>query len=63
MRLSIILVEYNVDQQVEFLRRSDDVPADVNIYGVVYDFQDAYSGSRGELHLINVNAVKPLSLS
>ena len=55
------LVEYNVDQQVEFLRRSDDVPADMNIYGVVYDFQDAYSGSRGELHLINVNGETSVS--
>jgi len=43
------------------LRRSDDVPADVNIYGVVYDFQDAYSGSRGELHLINVNGETSVS--
>src|SRR6056297_2311468 len=29
------LVEYNVDQQVAFLRESDDVPADVDVIGVV----------------------------
>lgn len=49
------LVEYNVDNQVEFLKNSEDVPEDVDIIGVVYDFQDVYSGSRGELHVINVN--------
>lgn len=49
------LVEYNVDRQVEFLRNSDEIPEEANIYGVVYDFQDVYSGSRGELHLVNVN--------
>lgn len=49
------LVEYNVDQQVKFLRRSSEIDEDVDIVGVVYDFQDVYSGSRGELHVINVN--------
>jgi carbonic anhydrase len=49
------LVEYNVDRQVEFLRDSDEVPEDVDVVGVVYDFQDVYSGSRGELHVININ--------
>jgi carbonic anhydrase len=49
------LVEYNVDRQVEFLRDSNEVPEDVDVVGVVYDFQDVYSGSRGELHIINVN--------
>ncbi|MBC5792684.1 MAG: IcfA [Nanohaloarchaea archaeon] len=49
------LVEYNVDRQVEFLDESEEVPDDVNVYGVVYDFQDVYSGSRGEIHLINVD--------
>ncbi len=48
------LVEYNVDRQVEFLIESDDVPQDVEVVGVVYDFQDAYSGRRGEVHVINV---------
>lgn len=49
------LVEYNVDRQVEFLLDSDDIPNDVDAIGVVYDFQDVYSGNRGEVHVINVN--------
>jgi len=48
------LVEYNVDRQVEFLRESDDVPEDVDVAGVVYDFQDVYPGRRGEVHVVNV---------
>ncbi|MFB6178335.1 MAG: carbonic anhydrase [Halorientalis sp.] len=49
------LVEYNVDQQVQFLLDSDDVPASVDVLGVVYDFQDVYDGRRGEVHVINVD--------
>lgn len=49
------LVEYNVDRQVERLETSDDIPATVSAVGVVYDFQDIYSGRRGEVHVINVN--------
>ncbi|WP_101297635.1 carbonic anhydrase [Halegenticoccus soli] len=49
------LVEYNVDRQVEFLVESDDIPDDVEVVGVVYDFQDVYSGRRGEVHVINVD--------
>lgn len=49
------LVEYNVDRQIEHLRTSDDVPDDVDCLGVVYDFQDIYSGDRGEVHVINVD--------
>jgi carbonic anhydrase len=49
------LVEYNVDRQVQFLLESGDVPADVDIIGAVYDFQDVYSGTRGEVHVINVD--------
>jgi len=49
------LVEYNVDRQVEFLRESGEIDEDVDIIGVVYDFQDVYSGSRGEVHIINFN--------
>lgn len=49
------LVEYNVDRQVDFLVESDEVPADVDVIGVVYDFQDVYSGQRGEIHVINVD--------
>lgn len=49
------LVEYNVDRQVEFLTESEDVPESVQVVGVVYDFQDAYDGRRGEVHVINVD--------
>jgi carbonic anhydrase len=48
------LVEYNVDRQVEFLVESDEIPPAVDIVGVVYDFQDVYSGERGEVHVVNV---------
>jgi carbonic anhydrase len=48
------LVEYNVDRQVDLLIDSDDVPDGVNVVGAVYDFQDVYSGKRGEVHVINV---------
>ncbi|MWG33957.1 carbonic anhydrase [Halomarina oriensis] len=49
------LVEYNVDRQVEFLLDSEDVPDDVDVFGVVYDFQDVYGGRRGEVHVVNAN--------
>jgi carbonic anhydrase len=49
------LVEYNVDRQVEFLLESDDVPEDVTVVGVVYDFQDVYSERRGEVQVVNVD--------
>ena len=49
------LVEYNVDRQVDFLRDSEDVPDNVDVVGVVYDFQDVYGGRRGEVHVINVD--------
>jgi carbonic anhydrase len=49
------LVEYNVDRQVQFLLESTDVPETVSVAGVVYDFQDVYSGERGEVHVINVD--------
>jgi carbonic anhydrase len=49
------LVEYNVDRQVEFLLDSEDVPGEVDVSGVVYDFQDVYGGRRGEVHVINVD--------
>ena len=51
------LVEYNVDRQVAFLRESEDVPEEVDVVGVVYDFQDVYSGRRGEVHVVNVDGV------
>lgn len=49
------LVEYNVDRQVEFLVESDEISEDVEVIGVVYDFQDVYDGRRGEVHVINVD--------
>jgi carbonic anhydrase len=52
------LVEYNVDRQVELLRDSPDVPDDVIVVGVVYDFQDVYGGRRGEIHVINVDGTR-----
>lgn len=52
------LVEYNVDQQIDFLLDSDVVPETVDVLGVVYDFQDVYSDERGTLHVINVNGTR-----
>ena len=52
------LVEYNVDREVEFLVGSEEIPEDVDVIGVVYDFQDVYSGSRGEVHVVNVNGTE-----
>jgi carbonic anhydrase len=52
------LVEYNVDRQVEFLVESEEIPPDVTVIGVVYDFQDVYPGRRGEIHVINVDGTR-----
>jgi len=49
------LVEYNVDRQVAFLKRSDDIPDDVSVYGFVYDLHGAYGGPRGRTYLINAD--------
>ncbi|SFC66129.1 carbonic anhydrase [Halobiforma haloterrestris] len=49
------LVEYNVDRQVRFLRASDDVPDEVDVYGFVYDFQGVYGDAYGRAYLTNVN--------
>ncbi|WP_440772051.1 carbonic anhydrase [Natronorubrum sp. DTA28] len=49
------LVEYNVDHQATFLRESDDVPDDVDVYGFVYDFQGIYGDEYGRAYLVNVN--------
>ncbi|MFC6732977.1 carbonic anhydrase [Haladaptatus sp. DYSN1] len=49
------LVEYNVDWQVEFLKESGDIPDDVDVIGVVYDFMDVYGGPRGKVYVVNVN--------
>lgn len=55
------LVEYNVDRQIDHLRESDDVPADVSVVGVVYDFQDRYSEQRGEVHVINIDGERDVT--
>jgi carbonic anhydrase len=49
------LVEYNVDRQVELLCNSEDIPEDTTVLGVVYDFQDIYSETRGQIHVVNVD--------
>lgn len=49
------LVEYNVDREVEFLLESGEVPEEVDVIGVVYDFQDVYTEERGKVHVININ--------
>lgn len=49
------LVEFNVDRQVEFLRDSEAVPGDVDVYGFVYDFQGVYGGDLGRAYLVNAN--------
>jgi len=49
------LVEYNVDRQIDVLLASDRIPDSVAIVGLVYDFQDVYSGGRGELHVVNAD--------
>ncbi|MFD1646002.1 carbonic anhydrase [Haloarchaeobius litoreus] len=55
------LVEYNVDRQVEFLKESDEVPDDVTVVGVVYDFQDVYTDRRGEVHVVNVDGERDVA--
>jgi carbonic anhydrase len=49
------LVEYNVDTQVAFLRESDDVPDEVDVYGFVYDFQRVYGDVPGRTYLVNLD--------
>ena len=49
------LVEYNVDQQVAFLRESEDVPDAVDVYGFVYDFQRVYGDVPGRAYLVNAD--------
>ncbi|GAA0643590.1 carbonic anhydrase [Salarchaeum japonicum] len=56
------LVECNVDRQVRALRESEDVPDGTTVAGVVYDFQDAYDGERGELHVVNVDGERDPSV-
>ncbi len=47
------LVEYNVDEQVTFLRESDAVPDDVRTYGFVYDIRQSYGDRPGRAYLVN----------
>ncbi len=49
------LVEYNVDRQIQHLLASPAVPNDVQVLGVVYDFQDVYGGRRGAVHVTNID--------
>ena len=49
------LVEYNVDQQVDFLVENEYVPDDVTVYGFVYDFQGVYGDCRGRAYLVNAD--------
>lgn len=49
------LVEYNVDAQIDFLRESEEVSSDRDLYGFVYDFQKAYGEVDGRTVLVNAN--------
>ncbi|MCJ7429347.1 MAG: IcfA [Candidatus Nanohaloarchaeota archaeon QJJ-5] len=49
------LVEYNVDQEVQRLLDSDDVPADTQVYGMVYDLHGVYDDTPGMLYVINID--------
>ncbi|ELZ35011.1 carbonic anhydrase [Halogeometricum pallidum JCM 14848] len=49
------LVEYNVHAQVEYLRGSDEVSEEKDLYGFVYDFQSAYGDVDGRTVLVNAD--------
>ncbi|MHB9285474.1 carbonic anhydrase [Halobacteriales archaeon Cl-PHB] len=49
------LVEYNVDRQVAFLNDADEVPDDVTVYGLVYDFHGTYDVPLGTTVLVNAD--------
>lgn len=49
------LVEYNVDWQIRFLEESEEIPADISIFGFVYDFQRVYGDVPGRTYLVNVD--------
>jgi carbonic anhydrase len=49
------LVEYNVNAQIEFLRESEEVADETDLYGFVYDFRRAYSDAAGRTVLVNAN--------
>lgn len=47
------LVEYNVDRQVEFLRKTERVSKLATVLGFVYDFQGVYGDVPGRCYLVN----------
>lgn len=47
------LVEYNVRRQTAFLERAEEVPADEQVYGFVYDFQGVYGSTFGRTYLVS----------
>ncbi len=49
------LVEYNVDNQVSFLKEHTDYE-DTEIFGAVYDMEGVY-GENGRLYIVNYNGV------
>jgi carbonic anhydrase len=49
------LVEYNVNAQIEFLRAAETISDEKDLYGFVYDFQQAYSDVDGRTVLVNAN--------
>lgn len=49
------LVEYNVNQQIQFLIESDEVSDSRNLYGFVYDFQGVYADTCGKTYLVNID--------
>ncbi|MCL9816367.1 carbonic anhydrase [Natronocalculus amylovorans] len=52
------LVEWNVHEQVQFLREVDSLPPDVDVYGFVYDFHRAYGDADGRVYLVNANGAR-----
>ncbi|WP_247729841.1 carbonic anhydrase [Halovivax limisalsi] len=49
------LVEYNVHEQVDFLREAPEVPDRVSAYGFVYDFHGTYGDDLGRTYLVNLD--------
>ncbi|WP_122088442.1 carbonic anhydrase [Halalkalicoccus subterraneus] len=47
------LVEYNVRRQTAFLSGAEEVPADEQVYGFVYDFQGVYGSVPGRTYLVS----------
>lgn len=51
------VVEANVRVQAAFLADAPEVPAEVDVYGFVYDLTGAYGGPRGRAYLVWANGV------